>query len=64
MDSNVYKILTIEEWENAQRNNLLSTSLDNKDGFVHLSTKDQLGKTLELYFSEEQAPVIISLDYQ
>ena len=62
MDSNVYKILTIEEWENAQKNNLISTSLDNKDGFVHLSNAKQIAGTLALYFSDQDRAALLEID--
>ena len=62
MDSNVYKILTMEEWENAQKNNLISTSLDNKDGFVHLSNIKQLAGTLALYFSDQDSVALLQID--
>ena len=62
MDSNVYKILTIDEWENAQKNNLISTSLDNKDGFVHLSNIKQLAGTLALYFFDQDRVALLQID--
>ena len=64
MDSIVYKILTIEEWENAQKNNLISTSLDNKDGFVHLSNTKQLAGTLALYFSDQDRVALLQIDVE
>ena len=35
--NDLYKVLTISEWENANENGFIETSLDIEDGFVHLS---------------------------
>jgi len=36
--NDVYKILTLEEWENASKTGFVITELDKKDGFIHLSS--------------------------
>ena len=35
--NDLYKVLTISEWENAKQNRFIETSLDIKDGFVPVS---------------------------
>tara|TARA_B100001964_G_scaffold46771_1_gene52245 strand:+ start:233 stop:481 length:249 start_codon:yes stop_codon:yes gene_type:complete len=40
--NDVYKILTLDEWEDASKTGFVVTELDKKDGFVHLSTSSQL----------------------
>mgnify|MGYP001366646985 FL=1 len=50
MVNDVYKILTLEQWENASKTGFIVTELDKKDGFIHLSTSSQLALTLSLFF--------------
>ena len=50
--NDVYKILTLEEWENASKTGFVVTELDKKDGFIHLSTSSQLAAILSLFFSQ------------
>ena len=56
---NVYKILSIEEWDKAQKSGLINTNLDIKDGFIHFSTASQLATSLELYFSNHQEVILL-----
>ena len=44
--NNLYKVLTTQEWELANSKGFIITELDNKDGFVHLSSAGQLNMTL------------------
>ena len=62
MKNDVYKVLTLDEWEIAETSGLVITELDQKDGFVHLSTSSQLSATLALYFSQEDVIVLLQLD--
>jgi len=62
MKNHVYKVLTLDEWEIAETSGLIITALDQKDGFVHLSTASQLSATLALYFSQEDVIVLLQLD--
>ena len=50
--NDVYKILTLEEWENASKTGFVVTELDKKDGFIHLSTSSQLAAILSLFFTQ------------
>ena len=45
----LYKILTREEWIN-NKSILIGSSLDIKDGFIHLSTAKQAKKIANKYF--------------
>ena len=56
---NVYKILSIEEWDKAQKSGFINTDLDIKDGFIHFSTASQLATSLELYFSNHQEVILL-----
>ena len=56
---NVYKILSIEEWDKAQKSGFINTDLDINDGFIHFSTASQLATSLELYFSNHQEVILL-----
>ena len=59
--NDVYKILTLEEWENASKTGYVVTELDKKDGFIHLSTSSQLAATLSFYFNQHKQVVLLQL---
>lgn len=46
----VYKILSAEDWDLAQTLGYSKTALDEGDGYVHLSTRDQVAETLSLHY--------------
>ena len=47
----VYKICSKNEWKNAVTEKFYTGSeVDNKDGFIHLSTKEQLKETVIKHF--------------
>ena len=60
----IYKVLNLDEWKLASNNGFIITELDQKDGFVHLSTSRQLATTLALYFSETEEVVLAQLCYE
>ena len=62
LDNQIYKVLTLEEWERAQTSGIIITELDKKDGFIHLSKASQLNATLSLYFSTEESVVLLQID--
>ena len=64
MMNDVYKILTIEQWENASKTGFIVTELDKKDGFVHLSNSSQLALTLSLFFKEHEKLVLLQLNQE
>ncbi len=48
----VYKIFTESEWEAFQESGRFGGSADDlRDGFIHLSTKEQLDGVIERFFS-------------
>jgi len=59
----VYKLLTINEWEIAQKNGFIQTALDQKDGYIHLSTSRQLPLTLKTYFDDENKIILLAIPY-
>ena len=51
-DQRIYKILSAPDWAAAETSGVIQTALDEKDGYVHLSTRDQVGDTLALHYKE------------
>lgn len=59
-DRSLYKILTPDQWTALQRDGSTSGSpLDQRDGFVHFSTRAQLQGTLDLHF-KDAGPLILA----
>jgi uncharacterized protein (DUF952 family) len=60
----ICRILTVDVWNQVidVQGSIPLGDLDRKDGFVHLSTIEQVLETLNRYFSMEQKPIIIVLD--
>jgi uncharacterized protein (DUF952 family) len=56
---NIYKILTLQEWHDAQKSKIIKTDLDDKDGFIHFSNANQLAASLELYFCDYEEVVLL-----
>ena len=63
LNNQIYKVLTLDEWESAKNSGVIITELDKEDGFIHLSTATQLNATLSLYFSKEESVVLLQIDY-
>ena len=63
LDNQIYKVLTLNEWEKAQASGVIITELDIKDGFIHLSSAAQLNATLSLYFAKEESVVLLQVDH-
>ena len=49
-DKYVYKILSAQDWAMAEIDGVSRTALDEGDGYVHLSTRSQVGETLALHY--------------
>ncbi|WP_240006586.1 DUF952 domain-containing protein [Pseudaquidulcibacter saccharophilus] len=63
MQSIAYKIERKDIWQQAQQTGTyFGSALDLKDGFIHLSTLDQLNGTLRLYFTGIDNLLIIMVD--
>ena len=62
--SSICRIITVDIWDQVrtEQENIPLNDLDKKDGFVHLSTVDQVLETLSRYFVVEQKPLILILD--
>ena len=59
MKENLYKILTPQEWNISKASGFITTELDLKDGFIHLSNAAQLSTTLALYFSDHEEVILL-----
>ncbi|MBL0924949.1 MAG: DUF952 domain-containing protein [Sphingomonadaceae bacterium] len=58
-----YKILTASQWAQFQTDGVfLGAPVDVADGYIHLSTADQLRETLDKHFSGQIALVIAEVD--
>jgi phospholipase/carboxylesterase len=58
----VYKILTQEQWNEAQRRGVVPPNADDlRDGFIHLSTAEQLDGTLRKHFAHQRDLVLLKL---
>lgn len=51
LDTPVYKILSAADDERARELGHTDTDLDARDGYVHLSSKDQVAETLRLHYA-------------
>lgn len=49
--SRVYKILSDSDWIVSERLGRSQTALDERDGYVHLSARDQVAETLALHYA-------------
>ena len=58
----IYKVLTEEEWKHATSLGYVTTELDKKDGFIHLSTSKQLALTLHLYFKNYEKVILLEIN--
>jgi uncharacterized protein (DUF952 family) len=59
----VFRLLTREEWESAQvAGRVAMSALDERDGFVHLSTASTMLETADRYFEASMKPVLLELD--
>tara|TARA_B100000900_G_scaffold349966_1_gene316318 strand:- start:620 stop:979 length:360 start_codon:yes stop_codon:yes gene_type:complete len=60
--NDLYKVLTISEWNKSVKSGLIETSLDIKDGFIHFSSSIQLALTLDLYFKSVNKVILLQID--
>ncbi|MFO1186015.1 MAG: DUF952 domain-containing protein [Alphaproteobacteria bacterium] len=59
MSNSAWKVFRIAEWESLMRDGRFSGSGgDLRDGYIHLSSADQLARTLEKHFAGETAVIV------
>ena len=58
-----YKILTADQWAQFQDEGIFTGApVDVADGYIHMSTADQLGETLAKHFAGQTSLVIATID--
>jgi len=63
MSATAFKILTAEQWSQFQADKVFNGApVDLADGYIHLSTADQLQGTLDKHFAGQDALVIVEVD--
>ena len=59
----VYRVLRAVEWDALQATGLYrGNATDVRDGFIHLSLRDQVAGTLERHFAGETGLVVVEID--
>ena len=53
-ETHVYKLLTDADWHVAKTHGATQTALDVDDGYVHLSTQDQVSETAQLHYKGQR----------
>lgn len=62
MAEEVYKIVLADDWERAvSAGQFLGAGIDLTDGFIHLSTRNQVQETLDRYFQGQRGLLLITL---
>jgi uncharacterized protein (DUF952 family) len=63
MTEAAFKILTAEQWAQMQRDGQFAGApVDLADGYIHMSTADQLEETLTKHFAGQRELVIAEID--
>jgi uncharacterized protein (DUF952 family) len=63
MTPTAFKILTAEQWAQFEEAGMfLGAPVDIADGYIHLSTADQLGETLSKHFFGQTGLVVAEVD--
>ena len=61
----IYKIIDANLWEAAQSQLAFKgAGIDLKDGYIHLSTADQMHETARLHFAGQENLVLVAVDTQ
>lgn len=62
MTSSAYKVFTADQWAQFQRDGTFTGApIDVADGYIHLSTADQLEETLTKHFAGQKGLVIAEI---
>lgn len=63
MNRSLYKVLSAEIWKAAESvGELQGTGIDLQDGFIHLSSADQVQETVALHFAGQSDLVLVAID--
>ncbi len=58
----IYRVLTKEEWQNAQQQDFYTTDSLATEGFIHCSGKEQVSGVLERFFPNQRELLLIHID--
>ena len=59
----VYKILTQEDWDSIGHDGEFhGADIDRKDGYIHLSNREQVAETLRLHFKGRTALLLVEFE--
>lgn len=63
MTTHAYKILTSDQWARFQADGVFTGALiDIADGYIHMSTADQVEETLSKHFAGQTGLVVATID--
>ncbi|HET9629472.1 MAG TPA: DUF952 domain-containing protein [Novosphingobium sp.] len=58
-----YKVLTADQWAQFQRDGVFKGApVDLADGYIHLSTAEQLGETIAKHFAGQEGLIVAEVD--
>lgn len=60
--THVYKLLSDEQWRAAAETGMTDVPIDREDGYVHLSTAEQVAETARLYFSGQEGVRLVRFE--
>ena len=62
-DSILYRVLTAAEWQEVRSADaFIGSALDQRDGFIHLSSREQVAATIAAHFANRPDLVILAID--
>lgn len=61
MENIIYHLISLQEWESVQNQKEYSPHSLKAEGFIHLSTKDELLKSADQFFSGHQSLVVLEV---
>jgi uncharacterized protein (DUF952 family) len=63
MTDRAYKVLTAQQWAEMERDgSFAGAPVDVADGYIHMSTADQLDETLAKHFAGQRGLVVVEID--
>ena len=63
-ETHVYKLLTGADWQAASTVGVTCAEVDEKDGYVHLSTREQVTETARLHFAGAEGVRLLPLTWE
>jgi uncharacterized protein (DUF952 family) len=63
MNKTAFKIFTADQWAQCEKDGIfLGAPIDVADGYIHMSTADQLDETLAKHFAGQTGLIIAEID--